>query len=39
MINRLDLLNQFKEWNEFEIIDLDWKTPIDEGKWTPLSHI
>ncbi|MNO72271.1 DinB superfamily protein [compost metagenome] len=44
MNNRSDLLNQFKEWNEFvlEIIDLDWNTPIDEGKWTihdVVSHI
>jgi uncharacterized damage-inducible protein DinB len=44
MNNRSDLLNQFKEWNGFvlEIIDLDWKTPIAEGKWTihdVVSHI
>lgn len=44
MNNRSDLLNQFKEWNGFvlEIIDLDWKTPIAEGKWTihdVVSHM
>jgi len=41
---RSDLLNQFKEWNDFVlgITDLDWKTPISDGKWAihdVVSHI
>lgn len=30
-----DLLKQFEEWNDFvtKIIDSDWKTPLDDGKW------
>lgn len=44
MTTRLELLNQFKELNPFvqDIADLDWTTPISEGKWTihdVVSHI
>lgn len=44
MNNRADLINPFKEWNEFvlDIADMDWSTPIAEGKWTihdVVSHI
>lgn len=44
MNNRADLINPFKEWNKFvlDIADMDWSTPIAEGKWTihdVVSHI
>ncbi|WGU96356.1 DinB family protein [Paenibacillus dendritiformis] len=36
MNEKSQLLEKFSEWNRFvlQIAEMEWQTPIDEGKWT-----